>query len=106
MKLKYKCEICGEYCEKIGVHVRYKHNESPKEYYDGTYWHADSRFYKATDYVSSKHCTAQEIWDYDNNKINECSKLNIKLIRIKEYDWLNSNDEVKEKIKTIILNNK
>lgn len=42
------------------------------------------------------------LWDYDNNKITECSKLNIKLIRIKEYDWLNNKEKVKDEIKKLI----
>lgn len=70
--------------------------------YDGTYWHMDSRFHKPTDYQPTKKCTAQEIWDYDNNKITECSKLNIKLIRIKEYDWLHNKEKVKDEIKKLI----
>lgn len=34
MKLLYKCELCGELCDRIGVHVKYKHNQNIKDYYD------------------------------------------------------------------------
>lgn len=70
--------------------------------FDGTYWHADPRFYTANEIIKTKHCTAAEIWkkDYEKNLLAE--KLNIKLIRIPEYDWLNNQDNVKNTIKNLI----
>lgn len=68
--------------------------------YDGTYWHADSRFYNENDIIKDR--IAKDIWITDNNKNNLCNELNISLIRIKEYDWITNNIEEKNKIKNII----
>lgn len=68
--------------------------------FDGTYWHADPRFYNENDII--KNNTANEIWKRDKNKDVLCENKNIKLIRIKEYDWLNDNDNIKHYIKEII----
>lgn len=68
--------------------------------YDGTYWHADSRFYNENDIIKDR--IAKDIWITDNNKNNLCNELNINLIRIKEYDWITNNIEEKNKIKNII----
>lgn len=68
--------------------------------YDGTYRHADSRFYNENDIIKDR--IAKDIWITDNNKNNLCNELNINLIRIKEYDWITNNMEVKNKIKNII----
>lgn len=70
--------------------------------YDGTYWHADSRFYKDTDIIEHKNITAKEIWARDKEKELKCEQYGIKLIRIKEYDWLTDNINVKNKILEII----
>lgn len=70
--------------------------------FDGVYWHMDSRIYEATDYNSKKGMTAQEIWEYDNQKIKLCEDVGYKLIRIKEIDWVNDNINTKNFIKNII----
>lgn len=70
--------------------------------FNGTYWHADSRFYDENDNIREK--TVKEIWENDKNKILMCNNKNIKLIQIKEYDWINNTETEKELIKTIILN--
>lgn len=54
--------------------------------YDGKYWHADPRLYKATDIIDGR--TAAEIWEYDKKKDLLCKNLGITLIRIKELDYL------------------
>ena len=70
--------------------------------FDGVYWHMDSRIYEATDYNSKKKMTAQEVWEYDNQKIKLCEDVGYKLIRIKELDWLNDNINTKNFIKNLI----
>lgn len=69
--------------------------------FNGTYWHADNRFYDANDII--KHCnmTAKEIWEKDNLKKELCNNFNIKLIQIKEYDF----DTNKELILNILKEN-
>ena len=74
--------------------------------FDGTYWHADSRIFDENDVISQKQMTAQEIWEYDNNKVLLAESKGIKLIRIKELDWVNDNINTKMFIKNLIEVNK
>ena len=74
--------------------------------FDGTYWHADPRFYKADQLIEHKRVTAKEIWERDKEKDNLCQLNGIKLIRILEYDWVHRNDSEKERIKLEIENQK
>lgn len=66
--------------------------------FDGTYWHADPRFYKPEDLIEHKKVTAEEIWNRDKEKDLICKNLGITLIRVKEYDWINNQDLEKSKI--------
>lgn len=78
------------YCDEIKVAIEC----------DGTYWHADKRFYESDEEVHGvKAC---DIWLHDENKDKMCNELNIKLFRISEYDWKTTNDLVKNKIKDFI----
>lgn len=70
--------------------------------FDGTYWHADPRFYKETDTVANK--LARDIWQRDLEKDLMCEEAGIKLIRIKEFDWLEDVDAQKTIIKNSIKN--
>ena len=70
--------------------------------FDGTYWHADPRFYTEKDFILNQ--SVKEIWAKDIEKNNLCESSGIILIREKEYDWNNNQDEEKLKIKTIIDN--
>lgn len=65
--------------------------------FNGTYWHADKRFYKADDMLV--HGSAQYIWSRDENKQIECHKRGIKLISITEYDYDTNRENI---IKTLI----
>ena len=42
--------------------------------FNGTYWHADSRFYKETDLIKKKQKTAKEIWSDDEKRLNSLGK--------------------------------
>lgn len=70
--------------------------------YDGTYWHADPRFYKENDIINK--ILVKNIWKRDKEKDILCENLNIQLIRVKEYDWINNNEYEKLRIKEIIEN--
>ena len=70
--------------------------------FDGTYWHADPRFYKEDYIIEHKQVTAGEIWQRDAEKDFLCILKGIKLIRVKEYDWEKFNNIEKERIKNII----
>lgn len=67
--------------------------------FDGTFWHMDDRIYKATDYNKKIHMTAQEIWNKDKLKDDLCKIKNVKLIHIKEYDWIKNNKNTKDFIR-------
>lgn len=66
--------------------------------FNGTYWHADPRFYPAETIISHKNVLAKEIWANDEYKLNKCKYLGITLIQIKEYDW----DTDKQQILTML----
>ena len=72
--------------------------------FDGTYFHADPRFYKETDLILNR--PALEVWNNDKNKELLCESKGIKLIRIKEYDWNKHNKKEKYRIKKEIENRK
>lgn len=72
--------------------------------FDGTYWHADKRFYKANDLIECKRTKAKIIWKRDKKKDKICEDLNISLFRIKEYDWTYNIEDVKNQIKIFLLN--
>ena len=72
--------------------------------YDGTYWHADPRFYNETNL--NKQQRLKNNWLRDEEKNILCENLNIQLIRVKEYDWINNNEHEKLRIKEIIENKK
>lgn len=70
--------------------------------FDGTYWHCDPRFY-APDYIMKvKNITAKEIWEKDAEKDQLCLDKNVILYRVKEYDWKNDKDRIKQEIKNLI----
>lgn len=71
--------------------------------FDGTYWHADPRFYNADDIIDTNGKTAQEIWEKDKDKEILAESLGIKLVRIKEYDWVNNRKNIEEELKKLIL---
>ena len=55
--------------------------------YDGDYWHS-----------------LPEMIERDKKKDNICKEKNIKLIRIKESEWANNKEKIKEKLKKELLN--
>lgn len=52
--------------------------------FDGIFWHMDSRFYKPSDINPKTNHSAQDIWNFDIEKIKKCADIGITLIRIKE----------------------
>ena len=68
--------------------------------FDGKYWHADPSIYQPMDIILNQ--TASDIWERDKQKDILCDRANIQLIRIKENDWINNNENEKCRIKNII----
>lgn len=71
--------------------------------FDGIYWHADSRFFKEDEIVYRKGLTAKQIWEKDMLKDKLAESVGIKLVRIKEYDWVNNRKNIEEELKKLIL---
>lgn len=70
--------------------------------FDGTYWHCDPRFYNEDFFNKVKNKTAKEIWEKDAEKDQLCLDKNVILYRVKEYDWKNDKDRIKQEIKNLI----
>ena len=68
--------------------------------FDGTFWHADPRFYEENCLIGYRF--AKDIWQRDKEKDILCESYGIRLIRIKEYDWRNNRDMVKTELLNII----
>jgi len=68
--------------------------------FNGTYSHADPRFYKANHKIRYK--TAQEIWERDELKNLICINSKIQLITVWEYDWINNCEIIKQSLKDSI----
>jgi hypothetical protein len=69
--------------------------------FNGTYNHADPRFYKSDNKI--RYLTAQQIWDKDKFKRQLCLDQNIELVTIWQYDWESSQDETKKQVQQLIL---
>lgn len=70
--------------------------------YNGTYWHADPRFYNENDIVTRKHIPAKDIWNNDKEKQSLCESYNIQLLTIWEYDYTHNKDYIFQQIKEFI----
>ena len=70
--------------------------------FDGIFWHMDSRFYKPNDVNPKTLRTAQDIWNFDADKIKRCANIGLTLYRIKEYDWITDQELIKENVKKLL----
>ena len=70
--------------------------------FDGTYWHMDKRFHKATDINKHKNKTAAQIWKIDELKDKLAANKGIKIIHIKQFDWDSNKVQEQTKIMNII----
>ena len=68
--------------------------------FNGTYIHADPRFYKANDMIYYKF--AEDIWKRDEEKQRMCDELGIKLFVVWEHDWDNDPEKIKQEILNLI----
>lgn len=72
--------------------------------YDGYFWHADPSRFKPNDIVINNK-TAQEIWDKDKYKDILAETKGIKLIRIKEKDYMEKRIDILTKLYKYIIEN-
>ena len=68
--------------------------------FNGTFYHADSRFYEEDDMIFRR--TVKEVRDNDSRKAEACAKAGISLLTVWEYDWDNHTDAVKRYIQSEI----
>ena len=65
--------------------------------FNGTYWHADPRFYKEDFVIKKKQKTSKQIWEEDQKRLKDLSDMGYKVKVIWEYDYkLNKNDILTE----------
>ena len=69
--------------------------------YNGTYIHADPRFYGIND-ICCYGKMAKDIWKSDEIKADMCKQNGIKLIVIWEYDWSSNTEAVQSHIMKVI----
>ena len=99
------CKICNKEFNSIhalSLHLKL-HNISAEEYYKK--YLLKPGFYKEDEIIYKKGLTAKRIWEKDMLKDKMAESVGIKLIRIKEYDWINDNENIKNYITSIIFNN-
>ena len=70
--------------------------------FNGTYHHADPRFFKENDIVKGK-TLSKDVWKYDNIKIEAFKKLNIEYSIIWQHDWTEEQNKIKNNIKSKIV---
>ena len=68
--------------------------------FNGTYYHADPRFFTEETYVGRK--TYNEIHDHDKKKLELCKQIGIDCYSIWEYDWINDRENLKENISSLL----
>ena len=71
--------------------------------FDGTYWHADPRFFDENYEIDYKTGTAKEIWKKDREKDQLCETAGIRLFRVREYDWITDTEVVKSEIEKLVI---
>lgn len=73
--------------------------------FNGTFWHADPRFYKAEDkikFTSKAGTTAQDIWKKDNTKKRFLESLGYTVMHVWEYDYYRNPQEEKSKLEELL----
>jgi hypothetical protein len=64
--------------------------------YNGDYWHCNPKKYKADYFNKKKNKTAEELWEYDKNKLYLAKKYNYNTIVIWESDYKQNKNILKE----------
>ncbi len=72
--------------------------------FNGTYYHADPRFYQPNDLVRfiKKEKIAKDVWQYDEKKAQKCKEKGIQLLIVWEDDWNKDNENERIKIQNFI----
>ena len=94
----FNAKVCSEKCrlEKINyykVDLINLQNRHIIEFF-GDYWHCNPIKYKPNDYNRHNKKTAQEIWDYDKERIKSLEFLGYKVLIIWEYDYIHNTNNI------------
>lgn len=68
--------------------------------FNGTYHHADPRFYGVDTMIYYK--LAEEVWQRDRIKAGRCKKLGINLFVVWEYDWENNRNKIENELSRLL----
>lgn len=66
--------------------------------FNGTYWHADPRFYNETYFHKRKNKTAKDIWDIDEERIKNLKNLGYNVKVIWEFDYIENKQKTLQEI--------
>ena len=72
--------------------------------FNGKYYHCDKRLYEKDYFNKIRKMTAQEIWDFDDLKINLIKKCGFEIMIVCEYDFKNNPEKVIEECITFLKN--
>ena len=65
--------------------------------FNGTYWHADPRFYKEDFFIKKKQKFSKQIWEEDQKRLKDLADMGYKVKVIWEYDYrMNKNNILTE----------
>ena len=62
--------------------------------FNGDYWHLNPTIYDKNHYDKSRNVYSYEIWNRDEEKINNAKKFGYNVLVVWEKDWNNSQDKV------------
>lgn len=101
--IKYNKELQKKYSPIVDILI--EEHKLVIECY-GDFWHANPKIYTPNDifYTFYGKRTSQEIWDFDNIRINHIKNFGYKVLIIWEYDYFNNLKLVKKNIYDIIKN--
>lgn len=85
-------KICDVYVPELNLIIEYF----------GDYWHCNPKKYGAEYFNKKKSLTAQQIWDYDKNKIDLIKKYGYNLEVIWESELKNDNKKINQIIEKYV----
>jgi len=108
--LKNKCNF-GELNKELYLYNKKKHKKYFIDFnlqnvcieFNGTYWHADKRFFNKNDVI--RETNAADIWSYDSIKQKFIRSLKYELLIINEYDYINDKKSIIDSCIDFINNN-
>ena len=76
--------------------------------FNGDFWHANPNIYKKFDSIAGVGCPSKiafEIWEADENRMDNLKRMGYSVMVVWEYDWLNNRERIIEEIKKYLYDN-